>query len=552
MSATKTLRNTLLLHTFKQRLTEDLSDDAMRWRPLWIFTAFRLLIGGAIVVLSLLDVADLVFAPRDAQLLLGIGIEYVIYAVISIIMIVRRMPSFYWQTVLQLGGDLVALIFLSYACQPDSGMALLLIIPCAASGLLLSSQHTYFFPLLAAASLWPNQLDAIVTSSLNSSEITRMALLGITFFGVTFTTRHLSRRQLEAQSRAHAADIDLADLTALQSHVLQQLDTGIIVTDNNYRLRLINLRAANTLGAPETPRAPLQNLSAELASRLKIWEHSPDYTPPAIHAGGHTLLPRFSRLGDATEGGILIYLDEPDRINQRTQQQKLSALGRMSASIAHEIRNPLAAISHAGELLSESPDLPPADKRLTTIIDQQTDRMNGIIENILQLSRPTDHRLENLVLNRWLRQFRIDFIEQHDLTADDRVHYQAPATPLSVRTNSSQLEQVLSNLCENALKYGRNADTGHANITLIAEEDHATGRIILTVSDDGPGVSTEIAEHIFEPFFTASKNNDNTAPKGAGLGLYLARELAQVSGMSLNYQANPNGGSQFQLSFAKT
>ncbi len=255
-------------------------------------------------------------------------------------------------------------------------------------------------------------------------------------------------------------------------------------------------------------------------------------------------------------------------IAEKAQQLKLAALGRLSASIAHEIRNPVGAMSHAGQLLGESPQLAPEDRRLTDIITKNAERVSGIINNVLQLSRREATQVETIELASWIEEFRDEFCETmqwrpeqlvsinvetsppqppgriphwrcaRSATADD------PALPraLEVTADPSQLRQVVWNLCDNAIKYGlRNRATDVIEIRYGRLKPAA--RPFLEVADRGPGVRTEDAERIFEPFFSGEH-------QGSGLGLFLARELAQTSGATLLYEPRPAGGSIFRLVFA--
>jgi len=220
---------------------------------------------------------------------------------------------------------------------------------------------------------------------------------------------------------------------------------------------------------------------------------------------------------------------------------KLASLGRLTASIAHEIRNPLSAISHAGQLLAESPQLQASDTRLTDIIQQHSQRMNSIIENILQLSRLQRSHPEEFLLKPWLQDFVTTFcstqgIETRYITIDI-----APLDTL-VRIDPTQLNQVLWNLCHNGLRYSVK-QTGNLRLTLHGGINNESVNPFLEVIDSGPGVSQDALDHLFEPFFT-------TEPKGTGLGLYISRELCESNQARLNYIPTPGRGSCFRIVFA--
>ncbi|MCC6207964.1 MAG: HAMP domain-containing histidine kinase, partial [Gammaproteobacteria bacterium] len=207
------------------------------------------------------------------------------------------------------------------------------------------------------------------------------------------------------------------------------------------------------------------------------------------------------------------------------------------ASIAHEVRNPLGAISHASQLLAESPHLDPGDSRLTEIIQDHSARVNAIIENIMQLSRRGRAHPEELMLKPWLNQFINEFTSGEGL-APGRVRLEVTPGDTRVQMDPGQLHQVLWNLCQNGIKHGSAGGT----LTLRAGIGADSNNPYLDVIDNGPGVDPKLQQQIFEPFFT-------TASDGTGMGLYIARELCASNQARLNYLANPLGG-RFRITFA--
>jgi two-component system sensor histidine kinase PilS (NtrC family) len=242
---------------------------------------------------------------------------------------------------------------------------------------------------------------------------------------------------------------------------------------------------------------------------------------------------------DNPHGDITLFLEDTGEIQQQAQQLKLAALGRLSASIAHEIRNPLGAISHAAQLLGESSDLDPADRRLTGIIHNHCQRMNGVIENVLEMSR---RRLPSPVrLN--LTEYLNDFADSYRETAGNvcmELCVDSPDT--EVRMDRRQLDQVLTNLVANAARHSC-AHSGTPYVRIEGGVDPRTERPFVSVIDRGPGVSEAEAEKLFEPFYT-------TEASGTGLGLYISRELCEANQARLGCQAHTDGGSCFRITFA--
>jgi two-component system sensor histidine kinase PilS (NtrC family) len=269
--------------------------------------------------------------------------------------------------------------------------------------------------------------------------------------------------------------------------------------------------------------------------------------------------------GDALASGrYVVFLEDLLRVEQRAQQLKLAAMGRLTASIAHEIRNPLAAIAHAGALLEEetgeqlglpfgSRDMAGA-KRMVTIVRENAQRLNRIVEEILQLSRRAPVNVEPIALDPWLDQLVDEFCRTQGCARStvDLVRRVAP----TIHFNGEHLRQVLVNLLSNAIRYasGREASVAiHVNVLSNARSLNATAlaldapgaernddgqvmieRIELVVQDDGPGIDRATRANLFEPFFT-------THHRGTGLGLYLARELCLANDATLDYSINAGG-----------
>ena len=257
-------------------------------------------------------------------------------------------------------------------------------------------------------------------------------------------------------------------------------------------------------------------------------------------AGNVEVHPRFARLGNRWPSPVIIFLEDLSAQSARAQQVKLAALGRLSASIAHEIRNPVGAMSHAAQLLGEATDLAAPDRRLVEIMRGNAARVSAIIENIMQLSRREAVHAERLPLADWLDDFVEEFTTTREL-ARERLLVELEDEELEVRIDPSHLHQILWNLAENAAKYGLPGPS--SVIELRAGRLAGSMRPFLEVADRGPGIEAEAADRIFEPFFT-------TEAGGTGLGLFISRELAQSNGALLMHESRTDGGSIFRLIFA--
>ena len=245
----------------------------------------------------------------------------------------------------------------------------------------------------------------------------------------------------------------------------------------------------------------------------------------------------FLRLKEGVDFQILIFIEDIAELRQRAQQLKLASLGRLTASIAHEVRNPLGAINHAGQLLNESDSISQEDKRLTQIINDHSVRVNTIIENVLSISRREQSIPEKIDISTWLKMFKNELVSRYDL-GKGSIKLETSEDKISIRMDPSQLQQVLWNLSENALRYSKEKPV----LIFSTGIDSETERPYIDIIDHGPGISDEIRESLFEPFFT-------TETKGSGLGLYLARELCEANQATLVLQSSSNKGTVFRIMF---
>jgi two-component system sensor histidine kinase PilS (NtrC family) len=351
---------------------------------------------------------------------------------------------------------------------------------------------------------------------------------------------------VETEALAEQRGLDLRNLVELNEYIIQHLRESIVVVDGEDRVRLINASALKYFGresvaAGESLAAISPDLTAMLQSwrrEAPAWNKAPTFTS---RDGSMTIRPHFAPLGTSRLGGVVVFLEDTSVVGERVQQAKLAALGRLSASIAHEIRNPIGAMSHAGQLLAESPSMSDAEQRLTDIIRVNARRVSQIVESLLSLSRRDKTRPERLQLRPWLEDFAREFVQTLEL--DEAALTVAPeSTDVEAEMDPTHLHQIVWNLCDNAVKYA-SASAGVIAVDLACGVLEASGRPYLDVADRGPGIDPVKVEQVFEPFFTGH-------PGGTGLGLYISRELAERNGATLRYHSRPGGGSLFRVVFA--
>ena len=403
-----------------------------------------------------------------------------------------------------------------------------------------------FFAALATLAVLGEQLFSQLVG--NPSNYSAAGVLGAIIFAISMTARPLAKRIQTSEALARQRGIDLANLSELNDYIVQHLRESIVVVDKDHHIRLINGSAEALLGL-SAPGAglPLAAASPELDAYLRDWRRDdslPAHTELTLASPDHTarVTAHLAPLGRDAErnGPVLVFLEDSSLMNARVQQSKLASLGRLSASIAHEIRNPVGAMSHAGQLLAESDGLSEEDLRLTEIIRSHAERVSLIIDNVLQLSRRESVEAEELALGPWLEDFCREFESTLELQ-ESEISVAPVEEQLVVRMDPGHLRQVLWNLCDNAVKYA--SEAGGIMVELRAGRIARSGQPYIEVLDRGHGVDAAIADKIFEPFFTDRQG-------GTGLGLYISRELCELNRATLVYQARDGGGSIFRIVFA--
>ncbi len=472
------------------------------------------------------------------------SLTYLALALLSAYTIHIRRPAFTFQVNSQVLIDIAALTLMMHASGGlNSGLGILIVVAIAGAGVMMVGRLAMLHAALATLAVLGEQTYAHLTSSFDTTAYTQAGLLGITFFATALLAYVLANRARESEALARQRGVDLANLEQVNDYIIRHMQSGVVVVDGDENVRLINDAAWNLLARPTLSREQrLEQLSAPLRERMQHWRGSgdPQDQPFQPAQDGTQVIPRFAQIGSDQQAATAIFLEDATEANQRLQQLKLASLGRLTASIAHEIRNPLGAISHAAQLLGESPQLEHNEQRLTQIISDHSKRMNAIIENILQLSRRETSHPRSFTLLPWLHGFAEELQAVQNL-ASDQLQVQVQPAELEIHIDPTHLQQVLWNLCGNALEHAAAPDRVPQIQLLGGLNDYGTP--YLDVLDNGDGIATEIAEQIFEPFYT-------TAAHGTGLGLYISRELCECNRARLNYLRPATGGSCFRISFS--
>ncbi len=507
--------------------------DDTAWRTLVVYSVYRIVLAlglsGAYAFLNSFFQLG-IQQPRVAITAL------VAYAVASVMLLgpaLLREPRLSLQVTAAVFVDVLAIVVLMHTSGGiRSGLGVSLLISLAAAGLITRGRLVFFHAAVAAIAILVEQafqmwrFDAPAGDFLQSG-LTSMALFATAGLGWT-----LARYARTSESIAQQRTIDLANLSQINELVIRDMQDGFIVVDPEGTIRQSNPRAVQLLGPLPSGRRPLlSEYSPEIARLMESWRRGPEttYVPFRTPRSSSELAVHFVPIGGGSPPPIVVFVEDVGRLRAQAQQMKLVALGRLTASIAHEIRNPLSSINHAAELLGETEHAQAGDDRLVSIIRDNVHRLDRIVQEVLYLNRRDRAQPEEIEPRAFFDQFAADFRANEKVPAES-VTVEV-RTMLRMHFDRQHLHQVLWNLLRNAWRHSLKV-RGSVRVTLTSLE--APGMLALDVTDDGPGVAPEIQAHLFEPFFT-------TEAQGTGLGLYIARELCEGNGARIEYREGGPG-----------
>lgn len=519
------------------------SDRSLVQRETYFFSLYRILQAALL--------AGLMFTPFGNELVLineplfarAVSVVYLTAAVVLLVWggvsdHTRRLPIY-----IGIATDIAAtLLSLHATSNLDAGIATLILVNIASAATLVPYRSAFAFALIAGFGCFVERTISIFMTGASERSLGEVLLFALAYVAAAGLSQLLRTEVTQRQKLVDRQESDIASLSQLNELIIRRMRSGVLVVDDRNLIQRINESAWHLLGQPSPTRKDLNDINPALAMRINEWRGGrvASAQPLSLAEGQPEVMPRFVAVPQSDSHLCIAFLEDTSLMTRQAEQLTLSSLGRLSASIAHEVRNPLAAISHASQLLAESEDFPEADRRLLEIIRGQCLRMNAIVENILQLSRRQHSKQELVSLARWAEAFVEEFRTVQPL-GQDELKLGVQAQGASAMFDPDQLQQVAWNLVKNALRYGRMPNEP-ARVSVIVRRLPDTQQLVLEVTDRGPGIPAKQAAHIFEPFFTTSE-------MGTGLGLYLARQLCETNQATLDYHSLAGGGSCFRISF---
>lgn len=500
------------------------------WRSFQYFNLYRLVLAALFFLAILFPhewTARLNLTP--SPLLFGLTGAYMAATIAGLVLATHWQNGFNRQLSSQMMVDIAVVCSLMFlAGGVSSGLSVLLLVSLAAASLVGRGRLVLFYAAVATVAVLLVQFYGIVAQGFDSASIVQAGFISAGFFATAILARLLGQRAMVNEDLARRRGVALDNQIRISQRVVERMQDGVLIVAKDGQLSRCNPVAKSMLGLSSDDQAPLAGCAPELAGALQAWASGHNNNGLQFcGAEGRDLRARFERT-TSSDGEVLVFLEDVGRIKEHAQQLKLASLGRLTASIAHEIRNPLSAIGHAGELLREE-RRGEMQERLLRILNDNVIRLDRIVRDILELGRQNRAEAELLPADEFCLGFVEHFLANENLPPDVVV-LKAPVG-LKICFDRSHLHQVLWNLVSNALRHSSRGP-GAVRIELVGGQDD--GRVELHVIDDGPGVPETVREQIFEPFFT-------THTQGTGLGLFIARELCATNGASLELMASVSG-----------
>lgn len=521
------------------QVAEPLSQESL-WRSLSLFNLYRLVLGGILMFLSTLFGTALSLNLYDQAAFFWVSAAYSLLALLSVLLITLRRPRPGWQLAFQVCADVVCISLLTYFSGGIQGnLAMLLLVSLTFAGLISRGRITLLYAALASIAILLEHSYSVLTREAAFAQFFQTGILSISYFAIAWLAHGLSRYAVASEKLAFLRGIDLSNMAEANRLMIQDMPDGVLVVDERGKVRQFNPGAERLLAYvfPTSGQINLADCSPLLEALFAAWRQNKALGHEVLRLPVSNQMVRVRFLPVEREGfwGAVVVMEDMQRAQEQAQQVKLAALGRLTANIAHEVRNPLSSISYATELLKES-GRDPGTERLLQIILNNTARLNRIVQDVMQINRRDRVQTEALDLSVRLPEL-IDNLCHVEKVSNDIFVLDAPESCM-VQFDPGHFEQVLWNLCGNALRYSQKK-AGSVRLRATRAEE---GRVLLEVMDDGAGVNPEAEQKLFEPFYT-------TDAGGTGLGLYIARELCEANGAKIDYRRSEQGGACFRITF---
>jgi two-component system, NtrC family, sensor histidine kinase PilS len=516
-----------------------LSQESL-WRSISFFNLYRLVLGGVLMLMASIFGEALSLGTGQQSWFFWVSAGYTLLVLASVLAVNLRKARAGLQLGFQVCTDIVAVTLLIYfGGGIQSNLGMLLLVSLALAGLISRGRITLLYAALASIAILLEHGYSVLTRDASVALFLQAGILSTSYFALAWLAHTLSKYAVASEKLAFLRGVDLSNMAEANRLMIQDMPDGVLVVDERGVVRQSNPSAERMLGYvfPASGKARLAECSPVLEALFAAWRQNKALGHEVLRLPGtnHPVRVRFLPVQREGFWGAVLVLEDLQRVQEQAQQVKLAALGRLTANIAHEVRNPLSSISYAAELLKEQ-EHDPAQGRLFQIILDNAARLDRIVQDVMQINRRDRVQTETLDLEARLQEVVENLCQVEQVS---RAVFDLHVDPsCKARFDRGHFEQVLWNLCRNALRYSQKRPARVRVRAFVSDE----GRAVLEVSDDGSGVSADAAQKLFEPFFT-------TDAGGTGLGLYIARELCEANGAMIEYRRTLEGGACFRIIF---
>ena len=519
-----------------------------RWHSLKLFNVYRMLIALMFLTTQKLlspesIVQDLISQGRfsltyESNLLNNLVLSYFIFSGLSAILTWLKKPNIDINLPTQMLIDISFIISIMYAQQDQPlGVGILLIIAIASASLISQGRLPLFYAAFATIGILFAQTLSFFASNNAFESYTSSIMLSLSCFATAWLAYSLAKRAQVSETLAFERGTDVKNMAQINALIAHEMPAGILVMDQSFKIKHHNIQAKTLLDLDldDLQHKSLNEVSPEINLIMQEWLHEPNQSNGSIkpnvikiNALSRELHLRFLPVSEIRSQGCVIFIEDWSQMQTQAHQIKLAALGRLTANIAHEIRNPLSAISHANQLLQEE-DNSPSNQRMLQIIADNVARVDQIIKDVLELNRRDRTNQETIDLGLFITDFYTQFCAVEKIPVPSFNLVICPSNTF-ISFDRRHLNQILWNLCKNGWRHCKQID---ASMVLMVTALAKSQEVRIDVSDDGDGIADEVRHHLFEPFFTSEKS-------GTGLGLYIARELADANGAKLLLKPHSN------------
>lgn len=527
------------------------NDLTLQARAIRIINIFRFLLSFIFVVFyAFADKLNLSDGSNNPSLFLSLAIAYAIFSISLLVITPLKSSAVIFFHPLQIVIDILFIIMMMYAAGGiQSGLGLLLIVTIVTASLVSNGRLAIFYAAVATIGLLLEQSYRIVEWGLPISSYTQSVMLSLSCFATAWLAYSLAKRILLSEALASSRGVDLENLAQINALITQQMQDGVLVVDENLNIRHYNSQAKQLLALEDNSdnNLGLRDNAPSIANVLLYWTDGNDeHKNLIIPVNNRELNLRIEPINQEDRKlGAVIFIQDWSKIQSAAQQAKLAALGRLTANIAHEIRNPLSAISHANQLLQEEENLSKGNARILEIIEDNIQRINQIIKDVLELNRRDRTHQEKIGLSQFIIDFHTQFCAIEKIPAAYFTLELCPDQD-TITFDRRHLTQILWNLCKNGWEHShKEIGSLHLNCMQMLESiSSKKSGLLIKVIDDGAGIAEQDRSKLFEPFYT-------TKTTGNGLGLYISRELAEANSAQLYFQPQ-HPGSAFILELKNT